>query len=165
MIAEWQRRPSVERSLWNPALTATLIASAARGHGEENQGGLPVALSFIVVPLVYNVRARRALPPSVATSLPTWIAAHPVERAGVRNAASSFRTVTREGLVFALQARAVQLDDAAWVLREQGRLAIAAGVAPDAVELARAARFVGRWFARAGSVATVLSLWGFGRGS
>jgi Family of unknown function (DUF6521) len=146
------------RALFNPAFLAALIGQAATGHRTDHEGPLPLALGYLVAPIVLHTPTRESLP-RVNARLARWADQHQLLRAELRWRAPQLTEVTRRGLRFGIRHELIALVpsgiEAAAVFT---RL-----VTPDGGEAAecwKAAKFLGRWLPRAGPPATVLALLG-----
>jgi hypothetical protein len=153
----WERRPIEERVNLNPAFLALLIREAAAGYHEEVGRALPLPLAFIVVPIVLHRPTREALP-SISTSLPVWLQEHQLFRETFVSRARFMAPAVREALVVGLLSSLIVLVDGELEVGQDPRRE-RRGTA-DSRRITNRARFVGRWLARAGDVATVYLLWG-----
>jgi hypothetical protein len=152
-------RPIEHRTLFNPGFLAVLVAETAMGYETESERPLPFALAFVAVPIVLHEPTREALP-TIATSMYAWLDRHPQARVYIPPLAEQFVELTREGIRFAVRGGALEFV-------ASGALA-AVALAPrrrnaETAEVRRCrerACFTGRWLARAGDPATVLSSWG-----
>jgi hypothetical protein len=144
-------------ALFNPALTAAVLASAATAHDSRAGDGMPVALAFLVVPLVLHAPARQALPGNAAARLASWLQSNPEVRASFPRVAAAYVPVTREGLRAGLRTGALQRDRD----RLTGRLrSVPDGVSADVLAALNKARLVGRWLSAAGGPAITYRLFG-----
>jgi hypothetical protein len=88
------------RRVQNPAIGATLIASAARGFSEGSgvHAGMPLPLAFLVLPIVLHTATYRFV-------------AGTMKKSGLRYFADKFgeRKNAQSDLVLAIQARAISL--------------------------------------------------------
>lgn len=164
MIPAWNDRSIEDQSLFNPAFCSLLLRSACRGYQEGGEEGspLPMAHSFLVLPIVLNARMRSALP-TLRTRMATWVTSHPEHVAEFADRSREMVGVTRE---------AIQIGCA------QDWLAIAGDglrpgphrFRPDPPRLATdtedvrhcydAARFIGRWLPKDDRQSTILSMLG-----
>jgi len=154
----WVDQPREEAFLFNPPFCGLLLATAVAEYGP-----MAVPLSFLVLPTVLHKRTRDALPRTTRTTFATWVQQHAESRVLFAERTSSLKPHTRRGLVFAM--------NQSWLFSEsEGRLTASTEIdlyqqgtrvlSDEAKECLRQARFVGRWFARAGDPATVMALWG-----
>lgn len=125
--------------------------------------GMPYPLAFMLLPIVLHKATREALPQNIRTSLAAWIQEHTSVRVLFAERVISLKPHTREAILFGL------LHD--WLaFRANGRLRTTMTgqdvnrflrrLDGEARECVMHARFIGRWFASAGSPQTVLALWG-----
>ena len=162
-MRHWHDRPQEEAYLLNPAFCALTISAGVRGYASVESAGMPFPLAFLVLPVVLHKQTRDALPRSVRTYLATWIEDNPDVRIGFADRARALVPFVREGLLLAFSQGEI-------ALRSEGRVAPGArparigdylGAATDEVRSCiRKAEFVGRWLARAGTVPTIVALWG-----
>jgi hypothetical protein len=157
MTSVWAARSPEERRLLNPALTALILAAGAAGHERESSAPLPIYFSYLIVPAVLDSQLREALPRTIRTTLPSWLADHPLFQGRVAARVAPFERVVREGLFVGLSSGLLEMKDQGLVDR---RPASRASLGPEVADISRAAEFLGRWFARVGSPSTVFAFWG-----
>jgi hypothetical protein len=152
-------RPVEHRTLLNPAFLAVIVADAARGHLDERSAPLPFALAFLAVPLVVHEPTRETLP-TIATSMYAWLQQRPEARVHIPPLAVEFGPMTREAIRFGVRHGALTFAPRGAL--NAGRLNKARRDAQtsDVIRCRKRARFIGRWFARAGDSGTVLAAWG-----
>jgi hypothetical protein len=162
MIA-WEERSIEERSLLNPCFCANLLWHAAGGYSDESDGLISLAEAFVVLPIVLHRVTRLSLPRDTRTSLAVWLQNYPLARVRISSRAQSLVPFTKEALMFAgvhefiailpdgLKAGAGQKTAVNRTLRQSS---------DEVRECAKRARFVGRWFAKAGDSSTVLAMLG-----
>jgi Family of unknown function (DUF6521) len=152
-------RPTTDaRALFNPAFVAALIGRAAEGHQNEREAPLPVALGYLIAPLVLHTPTREALP-RVNARLAKWADDHQLVRAELRWRAPQLVEVTRRALRFGLRHDLIALvprgiDPGPALAR------LPAPQGAGAADCWRKAQLLGRWLPRAGPPATVLALLG-----
>ena len=146
------------RALFNPAFVAVLIARAATGHRIAKDAPLPLALAYLVAPIVLHTPTREALP-KVNARLAKWADEHQLLRAELRRRAPQLADVTRRGLRFGLRHELLVLT-AQGVEAGEGLSRIRAPRDGDAATCWKQAERLGRWLPRAGPPPTVLALLG-----
>jgi hypothetical protein len=159
MSLPWRERPPEERALLNPALIALLIAQASAGHAQETARGMPLLLSYLVVPIVFHTDTRLALPATVKTSLASWLSDNAVLKAAIQRRVRAFAPLVREGLLMGFQSGAIRLDGSV-IEVDNPTAVVPAHDLPELHGLLRPARLVGRIFGRVGSASTVFTMWG-----
>jgi hypothetical protein len=156
----WQQRPIEIRNLFNPAFCGMVLQRALSGFAEEDDRGMPFSLSLLVLPLCLEKRSRETLPTSVRSHLLKVVADHPEMLVGFPRRAQDLLPFTFEGLAVLMQVGSFEVS-------EEGRFQ----PLPSAVQRAefgneetracqRAARYVGRQFARIGDRATIYTTFG-----
>jgi len=151
----WDLRSPVPASMFNPALVAVTIATAANQYEETAGFPMPWPLAHLVTPLVLHLPTREALPRTKATSLMKWAGDNTVLIAGFPARAKQMAPYVREGLRFGLREGTIELvgGEALRSLAEpQIQPRKAAG---DLPVIYRAAGMIGRVFGRAGSAASI----------
>lgn len=148
--------------MFNPAFLAATIRTFLGGYEEEADAPAPFELMFIGLPLVLHPSTRKSLPSVITSSFLTWVSQHPLERARFPHLARSLVSHVREGCLFAIGSGLVQVDGLGalrptTLAKSQYR---PSWPSEEIDEIQRKARFVGRWFARTGSVPTILATLG-----
>ncbi len=168
-MSVWQERTIEQRNLLNPAFCAIAVWHLARGYHTEattlgsDTGGLPFSLAFVGSSLVLRGQTRDQLPRSIATSLPTWVNDHPLERSAVAKGVVVLRAAVREALLFGAQHGLLLLDGHRLEASNSSVKKINAYLRSSSEEVRdcmRQATFVGRWLCKAGAPPTVLALLG-----
>lgn len=161
-LATWADQPLEEARLLNPAFLGALLWACAAGHAEEGNEGLPYPLAFVALPIVLHRATRAALPRDTRTSLPAWLVAHPRALVGFAERAGALVPATKGALLFAAGNGLFAVTDEGIraAPRPRSMTSFERGATEEVRECLKKARLVGRWFARAGSAATVMTLWG-----
>jgi hypothetical protein len=140
-----------------------LLWQAAQGYASERSAPMAIELSFLVLPFVLHRETRESLPSNIRTSLPVWLAEHPIVQARLGERAAALRTFTRESLIagglhglFSLAQDGIRANSDI-----KRRVNAAVKSATDEVrECAKRAEFLGRWLEKAGSPVTAMTLLG-----
>ncbi|MFI2380484.1 three component ABC system middle component [Streptomyces sp. NPDC018964] len=158
-MTAWSSRSPISAVMFNPALIAAVLATAAQGFGKETENGMPWALSFVVAPMVLHQPTRQALPASTRTHLAAWAGKNPVVRAGFPARAQALMEPVKEGTRFGLAHRALALEPGGR-LRSEYRRPRGFKTPEELDQMLRKAGLVGRWLAKADSPATVFAVLG-----
>jgi hypothetical protein len=150
----WQNRSPIPAAMFNPALFAAIIATAADQYEETAGLPMPWTLSFLVPPLVLHAPTREVLPRTSRTVLSKWVADHEVLAAGFPARAAHLAPHVREGLSFGLRQGALALVDGA-ALHSANPLKVNAKAPGDLAPVIRGASMLGRTFGRSGDATTV----------
>jgi hypothetical protein len=144
-------------ALLNPALAASVLASAATSYRATVGGAMPVALAFLVAPLALHAPFRRVLPGNTRARLAGWLADNPEVRAQFPEVASSYVPVTRRGPRAGPRGGALTFEGAAI----KGRVQTAElDLTDEVTECLDCARLAGRWLGLAGDPAVTYRLLG-----
>lgn len=162
-MTPWRERSFEERHLLNPGFCAVLLWHAAQGYASEREAPMPVELAFLVLPFVLHRQTRESLPRIITTSLPTWLADHPIVRTRLGERAATLRTFTRESLVFGGSHRLLLLAQEGVRANADLRRRVSAvlkSTSDEVRECAKRSEFLGRWLESAGGPETVMALLG-----
>jgi hypothetical protein len=134
-----------------------------QGYASERNKPMAIELSFLVLPFVLHRETRDSLPRNITTSLPTWLAEHPIVRTRLGERASTLRSFTREALIFGGTHSLLSLGQDGIRANAEMKKRVAAGLKPTSDEVrecAKRAEFLGRWLERSGGTETVMALLG-----
>lgn len=160
----WKRRAFEEANLFNPAFCGGLIAKTVDDFVSKTDAPFPFVLAFLLLPIVLHRRTREALPASTVTSLLSWLADNREPLVDFPARTRRLKPITQEAIMFALAHHTVAFDSGGGlvagskkVVTTDKTMALFTAEARDCFERAR---FLGRWFAAAGTPETILAAWG-----
>ena len=160
----WSNRVVEEGNLFNPAFCAVLLAKATEEFTKKTQQPFPFALAFLVLPVVLHRGTRAALPGSTVTSLLPWVQEHREQLVNFAGRVQSLSAITREAILFGTQHETLAIADSGDVAVGARKLSATDKrtdlFTDEARECVERAGFLGRWFAAAGTPATIYSAWG-----
>lgn len=156
----WRMRPLEQRTLFNPAYLAVLVAEAARGHREERHAPLPFPFAFLTTAIASQESVFEELPTKVTTSVFAWLSEHPAAQVSVASRAREFVPSTQEAIRLGLRQGALTLEQPWGLDAKPLQRAPQSGYARTIQGSRKVAHFAGRWLGRAGDPVTVLSVWG-----
>lgn len=162
-MTPWTDRSIEERSLLNPGFCSMLLWHAAQGYASERSVPMAIEISFLVLPFVLHKETRESLPTNIRTSLPTWLAEHPIVRTRLGERAVTLRAFTKESLIFGGSHGLLALaqDGVRGNADMRKRVNAALKATSDEVrDCAKRAEFLGRWLDKAGGPETVMTLLG-----
>jgi hypothetical protein len=162
-MTPWTERSLEERNLLNPGFCAMLLWQAAQGYAAERAIPISIELSFLVLPFVLHKETRESLPSNIRTSLPVWLAEHPIVQTRLGERAATLRAFTKEALIFGGTHGLFSFDQNGVRANadEKRRVNAALKATSDEVlECAKRAEFLGRWLEKAGAPETVMMLLG-----
>lgn len=159
----WQQRPIEEANLLNPAFCCVALSASVVGYSSIKAEGLPLPLAFMILPIVLHKTTRESLPQNSQTSLAMWIQNNTHLRILFYERTLSLKPYTREALLFGLTHNWLQVTDGGHLqakISDSTVRKILRTLSGEARECILKSRFIGRWFASAGTVPTVMAFWG-----
>lgn len=159
----WLDRPKEEAYLLNPSFCCLLVTASVVGYCSIGNSGLHYSLPFMIMPIVLHKSTRENLPKKISTSLAAWLEKNQNAKILYYERVKALSPYVREAILFGGLYN--------WLGLRKGGLLITTktdrdvkkyiGKATDEVqECIKRSNFVGRWFANAGSVETIMALWG-----
>ena len=156
----WHLRPFEIRTLFNPAFCGLVLFRAMQGYEEEDSRGIPFSMSLLVLPLCLHSESRRVIAASTRSYLLKIAEKYPQVHVG-------FSERTTAMLPFAFEAFGLLMERGCISVSPDGRLqAIPNKVrrtvtgTDETITCQRAARFVGREFARIADRVTIYTTFG-----
>lgn len=162
-MSVWVERPQEEAYLLNPSFCCLGITAATTSYHKVTQGGLPLPLIYIVLPITLHRPTRELLPRSQRTSFPKWIQDNAAVRVLFYERLMSLKTFTNEAILFGCDRRWLSIGTDASISTNQSEAAIRKmlqSLDDEPKECVLKALFIGKWFAAAGPASTVMTLWG-----
>ena len=153
---------SEEVALFNAAFLSRLLHSSVRSFDPAGARGMPVALAFLLLPLVLHKPTRDDLPSNAASQMQTWIRDHPRHVSQLEGHVLGMRPFVSMAVRFGLRHGVLTSEGGslgAGTLRRR-TAALGKDETPEIVHCVQVASFLGRWFARQPDAATLLAIWG-----
>lgn len=162
-MKKWKYRIKEEANLLNPAFLTVLFISAIKEYEEKKGTGLPYPYLFLIPPIILHKTTRELLPRSISTSLFAWLYENQQVKINFYERAKSLKPFIQEAILFGLQSNELEIMEHGKVTSQLSASAVTKNFrheSEETQECIKEARFLGKWFAGAGDVKTVLSLWG-----
>jgi hypothetical protein len=160
----WSNRVIEEANLFNPAFCAALLAKMSEEFSKKTSRSVPFALSFLVLPIVLHRATREALPGSTITSLLPWVQENREQLVDFVTRVQRLKAISREAILFGIQGQTLRItEDGSLTLGNKYRSVTVKRTPLFTVEVRECvdrAGFIGRWFAVAGTTATIYAAWG-----
>ena len=163
LIRPWEDRVIEEANLFNPAFCSTALARAVDAYTSKTNKSFPYALAFMVLPIILHKHTRENLPISIVTSMHSWLTEHPEALVNYSKRVQRLSKYTKEALLFSLQHKQLQLEVDGGL--KPGKYKPAASLVKkewmttEVIHCLEKAQFIGRWFAAAGTINTIMSSW------
>lgn len=159
-MKKWNERPIEIRNLFNPAFCGVVLLRAFQGFEEEDDSGMPFSLALLVLPLCLHKDTREILPSNSRSYLLKTISDNPQVLVG-------FAERTRRLLPYTFEALGLMMQLQSFEVTDQGRLRMRdRGIhnkvdgTQESIECQRAARIVGKNFAKIGDRVTIYTTLG-----
>ena len=162
-MKSWAKRPKEEAYLLNPAFCSTALTASIAGYTNIDTEGMPLRISFLVLPIILHKQTREILPIKITTSLPAWIQENASAKILFYERAKSLTPYTKEAILFGLMNDMLEIQQNGKLqskIVDSKVVTLSHKLEEEAKECVSRARFVGRWLASAGSPQTVMALWG-----
>jgi hypothetical protein len=156
----WSERP-IEANLFNPAFCALVLRHAIDPYQKTTRQGMDYSMVFVVLPVVLHKATREMIPGIITTRMHVWAQRHHEVRIGFADRMQNMVPITKEAILFGVQHGALRFDEQGALILGSGSLhEYDGGPDSDVASCLKKATFVGRWFADAGTTATLLAAWG-----
>lgn len=164
-VQPWAERAVEEANLFNPAFCAALVCKAVGDYTKKAAGRpMPFALAFLVLPVVLHRGTRRSLPGSTVTFLLPWLQEHRERLVDFPARARRLKPFGQEAIMFGIARGALAVEDGGGLVVNARKIAVTEKTTElftfEAHECIDRAAFLGRWFAAAGTPATIFAAWG-----
>lgn len=156
------KRPAEILNLFNAAFSARVIRASIKSYQDDAKRGMPFALTFLILPIVLHKPLRESLPRDTRTKMHMWLRNNQPAKIQFSSRTRSLVPVTKESLMFGMQHAVINLDSNANFLStsQPFRKRPAANLDTEEVrEIEQRAQFLGKWFAKAGSVPSIYMMW------
>jgi hypothetical protein len=160
-MISWHRRPVEIANLLNPAFCGEIIRRSAQAYQEISSKAFPYPLAFLILPIVLHKRTRELIAMKRRKLLHVWLEDNPEVKIGFAERAAEFVPLTKEALIFMLQMNVMTIETNAMLKILPFKKVTVQGLENQEIaDCYRQAEFVGRWFARGGTIETIYIMWG-----
>lgn len=150
-MLNWNDRPFEIAYSLNPAFLAILLYQAIESFQKENKRqGMPYALVFLIIPLVFYTPIRENLPKNINQSLHKWLKNNPQIAIHLHRVISDLVPYTKEAIIFAMQHEIVWIDKHG-CFNKQIQLKVESLIWSEnsrTYQMKESAKFLGAWFAK-----------------
>ena len=165
VLETWERRPSEEAHLFNPAFCGSLAYEFLKSYTvAAGRGSADLPLVFCALPICLHLETRQRLPSSTRTSVYTWLQREPGALVGYADRARDLAPYLKQGVSFGFSRETFAFDTQGASALGDKKATFTPGFLHNATaevrEIVLSARMLGRWFAGAGTTATILAAWG-----
>ncbi|WP_268788440.1 MULTISPECIES: three component ABC system middle component [unclassified Nocardioides] len=151
-------RTTEEFALFNPAFLGYMINRAAYGWEKTQRRGMPVALAYLVLPVVLHGPTRRALPSTTRTNLLVWMQDHPSLVGAFPSHAVSLKPRVSDAISLACSTGLVVAQGGLLIRGSARRMP--QGVSEEVRECFARVEWLARWFAQTSPAMSLFTYWG-----
>ena len=156
----WNERPFEIRNLFNPAFCGVVLLRAMEGFETQNDAGLPFSLSLLILPLCLHRESREIILDNSKGHLLKTISNHPQLQIGLAKRTSSLLPYTFEALGFIFQLNSFAVTENGKLKLEKKGVRKKIDGTEESVDCQKAAKNLGKNFARIGDRATIYTTFG-----
>jgi hypothetical protein len=157
----WYMRPTEVANLLNPSFCGLLLREFISSYESKKQLGVPYELIFLALPIILHKNTRELLPRTVRTQMHVWLQNHPFIRVEFANRVKELVPFTKESLMFLMHRELIKVESDGLLVVGTGKYGTSLGTGQNELyECVDKARFLGKWFAQAGTSNTIYLMWG-----
>lgn len=151
-------RVTEEFALFNPAFLGYMINRSAYGWEKAQGRGMPVAATYLVLPVVLHGPTRRALPSTTRTNLLVWMQDHPSLVEAFPAHALGLKQRVSDAILLACSTGLV-VANAGLLVRGRARR-MPQGISDEVHECFAKAEWAARWFSQTSPATSLFTYWG-----
>ena len=156
----WNERPFEIRNLFNPAFCGVILLRAFQGFEEEDGSGMPFSLALLVLPLCLYKDSRELISNSPRSYLFKTISNNPQMLVGFAERTRSLLPYTFEALGFTMQLQSFEVTSQGRLRMQKKGIRKKIDGTQESIECQKAARIVGKNFAKIGDRVTIYTTFG-----
>ena len=159
-MRRWDQRPFEIRNLFNPAFCGLVLFRAMQGYEEEDDRGMPFSLALLVLPLCLHKDSREVIAASSRSYLVKITEKNPQVLVGFADRATAMLPYAFDGFGLLMERGCISVanDGRLQAVPDKGRKSVTG--TDETKSCQRAARFVGKQFARIADRVTVYTAFG-----
>lgn len=154
-MKNWDQRPYEIRNLFNPAFCGLLLMRSFHTFEQEDDRGMPFSLALLVLPLSLHKQSREILDAGKRSYLLKLLSSHPELLVGFPSRVFDLFPYTQEALGFLMQLGLFEVSSDGRLKAAPNGIKKTMTGTKETVSCQKAARFIGREFARIGDRSTV----------
>ncbi|WP_197346487.1 three component ABC system middle component [Ralstonia pseudosolanacearum] len=159
-MKRWDRRPIEIRNLFNPAFCGLVLFRALHGYEEEDARGMPFSLSLLVLPLCLHKDSREVIANSSRSYLLKIAEKNQQVMIGFADRVTQMLPYAFEGFGLLMERGCLTVAEDGRIQTVPDKVRKAIKGTEETVSCQRAARIVGREFARIADRVTVYTTFG-----
>jgi len=163
-LDSWDGRPTEEANLFNPAFIGSLVYEFVKSFQKSRPDGVPLTFVPIALAISLHRPTRARLPGSTVTSLYEWVQNNEDVLVGFHDRVVGLLPYIREGIQFSMYKNSIWLGNGHYIqlgeVRAHFNSKFTRETSLDVSDAIKRTQFIGRWFVKSGSEASILACWG-----
>ena len=159
-MKRWDQRPFEVRNLFNPAFCGLVLFRALNGYEQEDSRGMPFSQSLLVMPLCLHKSSREVIVANNRSYLLKTIENNQQIKVGFADRTTQMLPYAFEGFGLLMERGCITATDDGRIQTVPKKVRKAVGGTAETVACQKAARIIGREFARIADRATVYTTFG-----
>ncbi len=160
----WEKRPTEEANLFNPAFMASLIFEFAKAFQKGKPDGVPLTYIPVALAITLHRPSRMRLPYSTVTSLYEWVQLNEDILIGLSERIGGLLPYIKEAISFALCQETLCFGEGHLLEVTTKKAHFSSkfmeNTTPEVSETIIKSQFMARWFLKSGSESSILACWG-----
>jgi hypothetical protein len=153
----WNERPFEIKNLFNPAFCGVTLLRAMEGYEAQDKSGMPFSLAFLILPLCLHKESRVILTANSRSYLLKVISQNPELLLDFSLRAKMLLPHTLEGLGISMERSSFYVNDDGRLKLSQKTIRKKIDGSDESVEIQKAAKMLGKGFAKIGDRVTIYS--------
>jgi hypothetical protein len=162
-VKPWEKRPTEEANLFNPAFVGSLIYEFSKAYSKHQVDGTPVTFVPLTLSVVLHKTTRARLPGSTVTSLYDWLLKNEDVLIGLSDRARNITPISKEALRFLMMHNCIDFSEGHNVILGNRRAHFSSAFLNETTSEIKTiidkTKFLARWFAKSGSENSILASW------
>ena len=159
-MKRWDQRPFEVRHLFNPAFCGLVLFRAMQGYEEEDPRGMPFSLSLLVLPLCLHKDSREVIAAGSRGYLLKITEKNPQVQVGFDDRTTAMLPYAFEGFGLLMERGCISVADNGRLQTVPDKVRKSVTGTDETKSCQRAARFIGKEFARIADRVTVYMTFG-----
>lgn len=159
-MKRWDQRPFEIRNLFNPAFCGLVLFRALHGYEEKDSRGMPFSLSLLVLPLCLHKDSRDVIASSALSYFLKTTENNQQIMVGFADRVTQMLPYTFEGFGLLMERGCIAVADDGRIQIVPNKVRKTVNGTAETIACQRAARIVGKEFARIADRATIYTTFG-----
>ena len=160
----WERRPTEEANLFNPAFLCALVYEFLKEFTKTNTNVAPITITVIALSTSLHRASRERLPHSTISPLYSWLQVNEDLLIDFATRSKNISPYAKEAILFGVASKAIQLGEGHCLFPGTAKANFPKSFLDETTAETKAIvdriKFLARWFSKSGSEISILAAWG-----